>query len=104
MVKAGMRAKGLPARQQITMYQRLTIRPFEMADLDAAHQVLDLDIEWSGPSFTLDQRRERLNFYIGLAQWADTGRVYGFRAIILKSMQELIGLCGIHPDLWSPGW
>jgi RimJ/RimL family protein N-acetyltransferase len=84
--------------------ERLIIRPFEMADLDAAHQVLDIDIEWSGPSFTLYQRRERLNFYLGLAQWEDTGRLYGFRAITLKATQQLIGLCGFHPDLWSPRW
>jgi RimJ/RimL family protein N-acetyltransferase len=84
--------------------QRLMIRPFAVADLDAAHQVLDIDIEWSGPSFTLDQRRERLHLYVGLAQWDDTGRLYGFRAITLKSTQQLIGLCGFHPDLWSPQW
>ena len=84
--------------------QRLMIRPFSMADLDAAHQVLDVDIEWSGPSFTRDQRRERLSFYAHLAEWHDSGRLYGFRAITLKATQELIGLCGFHPDLWSPRW
>jgi RimJ/RimL family protein N-acetyltransferase len=84
--------------------QRLIIRPFVMGDLYEAHQVLDVDIEWSGRSFTLDQRRERLQFYVGLAQWEDTGRLYGFRAITLKASLELIGICGFHPDVWSPGW
>ena len=84
--------------------QRLIIRPFVMEDLYEAHQVLDVDIEWSGRSFTLGQRRERLHLYVGLAQWEDTGRLYGFRAITLKASQELIGICGLHPDVWSPRW
>jgi RimJ/RimL family protein N-acetyltransferase len=83
---------------------RLLIRPFTLLDLEAAHQVLDIDLEWSGPAFSLDQRRERLRLYSGLAQWDDTGRLYGFRAITLKSTQTLIGLCGFHPDLWSSDW
>ena len=84
--------------------ERLIIRRFVADDLLAAHQVLDLDLEWSGPAFTLDQRRERLQLYIYLAGWQDTGRLYGFRAITLKASQQLIGLSGFHPDVWSPRW
>jgi len=84
--------------------QRLTIRPFVMEDLLQAHAVLDHDLEWSGPAFTLADRRERLQMYMALAQWDDTGRLFGFRAIILKESHTLIGLCGFHPDVWPPAW
>ena len=84
--------------------QRLIIRPFAMDDLPQAHAVLDHDLEWSGPAFTLADRRERLQMYIALAQWDDTARLYGFRAIILKESTTLIGLCGFHPDVWPPAW
>jgi hypothetical protein len=65
-------------------------------DLDAAHQLLDVDLQWSGPDFTRAQRRERLAFAIALAQRDDTGRLYGYRAITLKRTADLIGL---PPDL-----
>ena len=81
--------------------ERLIIRPFVMQDLAAAHQLLDVDIQWSGPSFSLDQRRQRLQFYISLAQWGDTGCIYGYRAITLKPNSLLIGICGFTPVLWQ---
>ena len=84
--------------------QRLIIRPFGPADLNEAHAVLDLDLAWSGPGFTLDQRRQRLQFYVGLAQWNDTGRLYGLRAVVLRESRQLIGICGFHPDSWSARW
>ena len=31
--------------------ERLIIRPFSLADLEEAHQMLDVDLQWSGPSF-----------------------------------------------------
>lgn len=84
--------------------QRLIIRPFVMDDLQEAHQLLDLDIGWAGRPFSLKQRREKLQLYVQLAKWEDTGRLYGNRAVILKESQEMIGICGFHPDLWSPSW
>jgi RimJ/RimL family protein N-acetyltransferase len=81
---------------------RLLLRAFTLADLPDAHAVLDHDLQWSGPGFTLDQRRARLQFYQDLARWDDTGRVYGARAVILKTTGRLIGLCGFHPDVWLP--
>jgi RimJ/RimL family protein N-acetyltransferase len=81
---------------------RLLLRAFTLADLPEAHAVLDNDLQWSGPGFTLDQRRARLQFYQDLARWDDTGRLYGARAVILKATAQLIGLCGFHPDVWLP--
>jgi RimJ/RimL family protein N-acetyltransferase len=80
---------------------RLWIRPFTIEDLEAAHRLLDVELQWSGTGFTLDQRRERLGFYIALARWEDTGRLYGYRAITLKPTGDLIGICGFIPCLWD---
>jgi RimJ/RimL family protein N-acetyltransferase len=80
---------------------RLWVRPFSPEDLDAAHRLLDGDLRWSGPGVTRERRRERLAFYAALAQWDDTGRLYGYRAITLKPGGDLIGLCGFLPCLWS---
>lgn len=81
---------------------RLIIRPFTINDLDEAHQLLDHDLQWSGPAFSLARRKERLQRDIYLAQWADTGNLYGFRAIILKENDHLIGQCGFLPEYYSP--
>ena len=80
---------------------RLLIRPFAPADLDAAHGLLDLDVGWSGPGFTWGQRRERVAFYGELARWDDTGRLFGYRAVVLKDTDELIGIVGFLPVLWD---
>ncbi|MEM7029210.1 MAG: GNAT family N-acetyltransferase [Chloroflexota bacterium] len=82
--------------------ERLIIRPFVIDDLETAHQLLDIDIQWSGPSFSLEQRRQRIQFYIDLAGWHDVGRLYGYRAIILKASQNLIGMCGFQPGMYTP--
>jgi RimJ/RimL family protein N-acetyltransferase len=81
--------------------KRLIIRPFVMEDLEEDHQLLDVDIQWAGPSFSIDQRRRNLQREVSLAQWEDTGCIYGYRAIILKETQRLIGICGFLPVLWS---
>ena len=81
---------------------RLLIRPFTLNDLEAVHALLDLDLEWSGPQVSLEQRREKLRFQISLAQWAVTGGIYGDRAIILKEKNLLIGVCGFRPWICSP--
>ena len=82
--------------------ERLLIRPFTMGDLDEAHRLLDIDIEWSGPDFSLEQRRDRLRFHIALAEWWDSGGIYGNRAIILEETGALIGLCGFVPAPCTP--
>ena len=78
---------------------RLFIRPFTLDDLENAHRLLDIDLQWAGPGFSLAQRKERLQFAICLAQWVDTGGFYGDRAIILKGSSQLIGMCGFRPWL-----
>ncbi len=86
-----------------TLYtKRLCIRPFTMGDLETAYQVLDLDLQWSGPHMTLEQRKEKLQFYIALSQWGDTGKLYGYRAVLLRETDQLIGFCGFLPGLYQP--
>jgi RimJ/RimL family protein N-acetyltransferase len=80
---------------------RLLIRPFAPNDLDAVHHLLDVEIAWSGPGFTRAQRRERLAFYAELARWEDTGRLYGYRAVTLKDVGELVGIVGFLPVPWD---
>lgn len=84
--------------------ERLIIRPFTMADLEEVHRLLDDDLQWRGPGFTLEQRRERLQLHVGLANWDDTGCLYGIRGLILRNSGQLIGICLFHPDLWLPRW
>lgn len=78
---------------------RLVIRPFTVDELDEAHRLLDLDLEWGGPGITVEERRRRLSFQVALAGWQDTGCLYGDRAIVLKESGELIGICGFRPWL-----
>lgn len=83
---------------------RLLIRPFTLDDLEDVHRLLGLDLQWAGPDFSLERRRERLQLQVGLARWEDTGRLYGNRALILKTSGEMVGFAGFHPDLWPPAW
>ncbi len=71
--------------------KRLLIRPFVMADLEAAHQLLDHDLHWAGPNISLEQRRERLQHEISLAYMDD---LLGYRAVVLKTTEAIIGICG----------
>jgi RimJ/RimL family protein N-acetyltransferase len=82
--------------------ERLWIRPFAPTDIDAAHQLLDQDLKWSGTGFTREQRRARLQFHIDLAHWVDMGALFGDRALILKETGQLIGLAGFRPWVLSP--
>lgn len=84
--------------------ERLLIRPFVMEDLLMVHDLLDKDLEWAGPGFTLEQRREALTLQVQLARWDLTGRIYGHRAIVLKDSGEVVGLVHLHPEVWSPEW
>ncbi|MEM7539248.1 MAG: GNAT family N-acetyltransferase [Chloroflexota bacterium] len=82
--------------------ERLTIRPYTMDDLIAAHEILDKDLYWSGPDFSLDKRRNRLERDIHLADWSDVGGLYGWRAIVLRDTEMLMGQCGFLPGWYSP--
>jgi [ribosomal protein S5]-alanine N-acetyltransferase len=87
---------------QVVETTRLVIRPFVMEDLADAHHLLDVDLRWSGPAVSLEERRQRLQFYRDLADWVDTGRLYGYRAVLLRRTSRLIGICGFLPCLWPP--
>lgn len=84
---------------------RLMIRPFILEDLEAAHQLFDIELnaEEMGAEklASLQERAEWL-------QWAALNPrqlallnqpPYGDRAIILKSTQTLVGSCGYVPAL-----
>jgi RimJ/RimL family protein N-acetyltransferase len=73
-----------------------------MDDLETVHQVLDMDMQWSGSDVSLEQRRQELQRDISLSDWNDGSRIFGFRAICLRTSMQMIGLCGFHPWLWSP--
>ena len=87
---------------EILRTKRLTIRPFSMDDLETAHRVLDGEIQWDGVDVSLQQRRQALQRYIMLADWHDGSRLFGARAIMLKAREQVIGLCGFHPWMWTP--
>lgn len=65
---------------------RLTIRPFEMRDLDDAQRVLDVDAQWL--EWTVRNHIELGRLY---------QPPYGDRAIILKENGQLVGAVGLVP-------
>lgn len=83
---------------------RLMIRPFVMDDLMDLHHILDRELNWAGPDFTLDQRREKLRSYMALADWGESGCFYGYRAVTLNDTGALIGICGFISHLFSAAW
>jgi ribosomal-protein-alanine N-acetyltransferase len=87
---------------QTLQTKRLLIRRFSMDDLETAHQILDLEMQWDGADVSLQQRRQALQRYITLAEWNDGSRLFGSRGIFLKVAEQLVGLCGFHPWLWTP--
>jgi ribosomal-protein-alanine N-acetyltransferase len=84
---------------------RLLIRPFEMQDLEDAHQLLDIELreaEMGSDKFdTLAERAEWLQWAIlNYDQLAKLHQPpYGDRAIVLKVDGQLIGACGFVPCL-----
>ncbi len=85
--------------------ERLVIRPLRMEDLDAVHQLLDVDLAAAdmgtqGPAGRAD--RERLLLWSTLNYQALETLYqppYGDRAIELAETGGLIGLCGFVPCL-----
>jgi RimJ/RimL family protein N-acetyltransferase len=88
--------------------QRLLIRPFDMADLDAVHKLLDIDLATSplaAEVLTREQRGRWLQWSVlsygelaGLHQ-----PPFGDRAIVLKEIDQVIGACGFVPCLMPFG-
>jgi RimJ/RimL family protein N-acetyltransferase len=86
--------------------ERLLIRPFEMADFEAIHRILDFELEDTiyddpGLAQVRDARRRWL-------QWISLNPdelaalyqpPYGDRAVVLKQTGEVIGACGYAPIL-----
>lgn len=98
----------MPAMPPIAT-ERLVIRPFEHADLDRIHAILNEAFP-SDPPVTLAERREWLAWSVlNHAQLALMHQPpYGDRAIVLKATGELIGACGYVPCSCPfaqlPGW
>ena len=88
---------------------RLIIRPFVMPDLDALHQILDVELSeadfGSEGAQSLDERREWLEWavlnYDQLAKMYQPP--YGDRAIVLKRTGQLIGSVGYVPCMMPFG-
>jgi len=85
--------------------ERLLIRPFTMDDLDAIHQILDIDL------MTVDFGIEGAKTRHEREQWLQWTMLsyeelaklnqppYGDRAVVLKQTQQVIGACGFVPCL-----
>ena len=88
---------------------RLRIRPFVLGDLDALHQILDVELGEADfgteGAQSLDERREWLNWavlnYDQLAKMYQPP--YGDRAIVLKQTGQLIGSIGYVPCMMPFG-
>ncbi|MBI3796269.1 MAG: GNAT family N-acetyltransferase [Deltaproteobacteria bacterium] len=85
--------------------ERLLIRPFVVDDLEAIHQLLDLELREAdfgseGPQ-TFGARRQWLHWTI--LSYEELAKLYqppySDRAIILKQDNRLIGTCGFVPCL-----
>ncbi len=83
---------------------RLLIRPFVMDDLNAIHQLLDIDLMTADfgteGATTRHEREQWLQWTI--ASYTELAKLnqppYGDRAIVLKQTQQVIGACGFVPS------
>jgi RimJ/RimL family protein N-acetyltransferase len=82
---------------------RLLIRPFQLGDLDAIHQILDVELSDTGSSSSQSfaARRQWLDWtilsYTQLAQLYQPP--YGDRAVVAQENGELVGAVGFVPVL-----
>jgi len=84
---------------------RLLIRPFVMEDLQAVHQLLDVELN------AADMGTDKMESLAERAEWLQWAALnhsqlakmyqppYGDRAIVLQSTNKLIGACGYVPCL-----
>lgn len=84
--------------------ERLLIRSFTMDDLDAIHQLLDIDLsdaEFGTEGATTRHEREQWLHWTILS-YEELAKLnqppYGDRAIVLKQTQQVIGACGFVPS------
>jgi RimJ/RimL family protein N-acetyltransferase len=89
----------------VLLTPRLLIRPFEMADLDAIHQILDVELADANTGvngvLAHEARRAWLQWSIlNVEQLAYLHQPpYGDRAVLLRSSGQLIGSVGFVPCL-----
>jgi ribosomal-protein-alanine N-acetyltransferase len=95
-----MLAGAMPSypRMSILETERLRIRPFVPGDLDRVHQLLDVELDWSG---TIEERSEWLAFVIRQAEKLPNPP-QGYRAIERRSDGRLIGKCGFFAYVLNP--
>lgn len=88
---------------------RLLVRPFIPDDLDAIHQILDIELSEAdfgteGPQ-QYAQRREWLQWTV--ISYRELAKLYqppyGDRAVVVKETNQLIGACGYAPCLFPFG-
>ncbi len=83
--------------------ERLIIRPFSMDDLDAVHQLLDVDLSTadfgSEGVMTREERQQWLQWTVLSYEALDrlNQPPYGDRAVVLKQAGHVIGACGYVP-------
>jgi RimJ/RimL family protein N-acetyltransferase len=83
--------------------ERLLVRPFVMEDLEAIHQILDVELNDGDNEevFPIEQREEWLRWSVlnnRQLEWL-VQPPFGDRAVVLKESGELIGACGYAPTL-----
>ena len=89
--------------------ERLQIRPFTLDDLDAIHQLLDVElrhVEFGDTGAKTRQAREQWLQWtiVSYEQLAALNQPpYGDRAVVLKPTGPLIGVCGFVPCLEAFG-
>jgi len=79
--------------------ERLLIRPFKMPDLDAIHQILDMDLKME--TQTREEREEWVRWSVLNEKQLEKLHQppYGDRPIVLKETNTVIGAAGFVPCL-----
>jgi [ribosomal protein S5]-alanine N-acetyltransferase len=85
-------------RMPLLETDRLLIRPFDMEDLEAIHDILDRQL---GDGESIDVRRRWLEWSLlnyEHLNWLNQ-TPSGDRAVVIKQTGELIGACGFAPNM-----
>jgi [ribosomal protein S5]-alanine N-acetyltransferase len=83
--------------------ERLLIRPFTMEDLDAIHQILDIDLMTADFGTEGARTRDECQHWLQwtILSYEELAKLYqppyGDRAVVLKQTQQVIGACGFVP-------
>ncbi len=85
--------------------ERLLIRPFTMDDLDAIHQMLDIDLMTADFGTEGANTRQEREYWLQwtILSYEELTKLnqppYGDRAVVFKQTQQVIGACGFVPCL-----